>query len=195
MIYESMKFVTDELIKYFASKLGTNSDPPIVRGNVSKLSGSDDSSPTNPLLNKVIISLVNIEEDRISRSPDNVYRLEDRYVVKNPKVHLNLYYLFTINQSDYDTSIKWMALVLQFFQHRNVFNTTNSPLLPEKIEKLIFDLFSLNFEQINHLWGTMGGKYYPSVLYKVRMVTVEDDVTDAEGDLIREVVIDDGLMK
>ena len=34
---------------------------------------------------------------------------------------------------------------------------------------------NLNFEQLNHLWGVLGGAYFPSVLYKVRLVKIRSD--------------------
>jgi hypothetical protein len=45
-------------------------------------------------------------------------------------------------------------------------------------------MVSMNFEQVNHLWATLGGKYLPSVLYKVRMVAIEDDTPQMEADTI-----------
>jgi hypothetical protein len=56
------------------------------------------------------------------------------------------------------------------------------------------EMFTLNFEQVNHLWSTLGGKYLPSVLYKLRVVGVEDEAIDAEGDFIKQVRITEGSM-
>jgi hypothetical protein len=60
---------------------------------------------------------------------------------------------------------------------------------------LSLDLFSLNFEQINHLWSTIGGKYFPSALYKVRLVTIEDQTNYANGEPIREIIISESQLK
>ncbi len=30
------------------------------------------------------------------------------------------------------------------------------------------------FEKMNHLWGYLGAKYLPSVMYKVRMITIQE---------------------
>jgi hypothetical protein len=59
--------------------------------------------------------------------------------------------------------------------------------MPEGIEKLIFSLYNINFEQINHLWSTLGGKYLPSVLYKMQLVIIDEDAVKAEGGLITEI--------
>ena len=45
-------------------------------------------------------------------------------------------------------------------------------------------MVSMNSEQVNHLWATLGGKYLPSVLYKVRMLTIEDDTAGLQVETI-----------
>ena len=54
------------------------------------------------------------------------------------------------------------------------------------IEKLIVEMISLTFEQQNHMWGTLGAKYLPSVLYKVRMLVVQRSA-EAPASLVSEV--------
>jgi hypothetical protein len=49
------------------------------------------------------------------------------------------------------------------------------------------ELYTLTFEQINHLWGSLGGKQSPFVMYKVRLVKVQSLVT-SEGPLIETIV-------
>jgi hypothetical protein len=68
-----------------------------------------------------------------------------------------------------------------------VFTPITHPALDPRIQKLIVDLCTLNFEQINHLWSTLGGKYLPSVLYKVRQLTIDEDSTVSESGFIKEV--------
>lgn len=191
MINEALKFISDEVNKYLSIKLGPVTDPRLVLGNVARLQDSDQGGTTNPMANRAILTLVNIEEDRISKSPDNFRRNLDSNSVsyKNPRVYLNLYCLFSINRNTYDDALKWLALVVQFFQYRNVFTRENSPGMDDKLERLVLDLYSMNFEQVNHLWATLGGKYYPSALYKVRMVVIDDDSKEAEAGLITEVNI------
>jgi hypothetical protein len=99
---------------------------------------------------------------------------------RNPPVLLNLYCLFSVNHNSYDTALQYLSLIIQFFQYRSVINAKNTPsdnglILDPKIEKLIVEMVTMNAEQVNHLWATLGGKYLPSVLYKIRMVTIEDD--------------------
>ncbi len=182
MIDISLKFIRDEINKYLDPlNSGTNN---VDLQNITKV--IDHPSDTE---SKIFLSLINVEEDRISRNPENFRKIDNKVVYKNPKIHLNLYCLFTPTHSEYETALKQLSSVIQFFQFTNVFTHENTPTLDSGIDKLIFDLYSLNFEQLNHLWGMIGGKYMPSVLYKMRMIMLEESAIEAEGGLIKEVGI------
>ena len=160
----------------------------IAVGNVAKAQDAD-ASGTRPdsVYIPGIVTLVNIEEERNARCVNNYVKVNERIEYKNPKVFLNLFCLFAVNHNSYETSLQYLSLIIQFFQYRNVINQKNTPpdnglVLDPKIDKLIFDMVSLNAEQINHLWAVLGGKYIPSVLYKVRMLTIEDETPGMPGD-------------
>jgi hypothetical protein len=201
MIDNALKFVAAEVNRYVVRKINPKDDPSITKlvvlGNITKAQDNDNTpNPNNPVAGKAVMSLVNIEEDRISKSPQNFVKVNDKVEYRNPKIFLNLYCLFAVANSSYDTALQQLSLIIQFFQYKNVLNHQNSPAASEpkldpRIDKLVFDLHSLNFEQVNHLWGTLGGKYLPSVLYKVRLVTIEDDTPQMQADPIMDLAIND----
>lgn len=201
MIDNALKFVAAEVNRYVVRKINPKDDPTITKlvvlGNITKAQDNDNTpNPNNPVAGKAVLSLVNIEEDRISKSPQNFVKVNDKVEYRNPKIFLNLYCLFAVANSSYDTALQHLSLIIQFFQYKNVLNHQNSPAASEpkldpRIDKLVFDLHSLNFEQVNHLWGTLGGKYLPSVLYKVRLVTIEDDTPQMQADPILNLAIND----
>lgn len=86
-------------------------------------------------------------------------------------------------------------MVMQFFQANPVFDSLTSPNLDAKIEKLLVKMHSLSFEQLNHLWGVLGGKYMPSVLYKVTQVVIDEDATSGEAAYIKEIQIGEKMKK
>jgi hypothetical protein len=187
MIKEALGFIEKELKNYLSIKLNSGSEEVIRVGNIVKVLDGDGDTSTNAV--RALISIVNIEEDRLSKSPDNYRKVEDKIVYKNPKIYLNLYLLIAAKQTDYGEALKVLSFVIQFFQHKFVFDTQNSPLLDSKIERLVLDLHTLNFEQMNHLWGILGGKYVPSVLYKMRVVGIEEEAEDSIGEPIMEIGI------
>ena len=86
-----------------------------------------------------------------------------------------------------------LGSIIQFFQYQNVFDHLTHPALHPNIKGLVVDLYSLNFEQVNHLWSTLGGKYLPSVMYKVRQVTIDEDATISESGFIKEIQLNEAL--
>ena len=184
MINESLKFLSEEVNKFLSFKLGVNTDPRFVLGNIAKAGDNDK------LLNKGIISLINIEEDRIAKQQENFVRTENSLEYKKPPLYLNLYVLFAVNhETTYSESLIWISYVIQMFQNQNVFTPLSHPNIDSRIQKLLVDLFTLNFEQTNHLWSTLGGKYLPSVLFKIRQITINEDAAYAGGALITEIDI------
>ena len=136
----------------------------------------------------IIISLINIEENRISRDPQNYLRTDTGILMKNPAIHLNLTLLFTSVKLDsgYQFALQNIQHVIEFFQSKYVFDHANTPALDAGIDKLILEMISLNLEELQQLWSMLGGKYHPSVAYKMRMITI-DSVTDKAGPLIKEI--------
>jgi len=195
MINESLQFIADELNKYLVLKMGPANEPPrLVLGNVSRL--FDGEVAAAGLTNKVILSLVNVEEDRVAKQQENFERMDVSTRYKSPQLYLNLYILFSANRSGYTDSLQHLSYILQFFQFQNVFTPITHPKLNDyRIEKLCVDLCTLNFEQVNHLWSTLGGKYIPSVLYKVRQITIDEDLTVSESGFIKEVQINDKVIQ
>jgi hypothetical protein len=135
--------------------------------------------------------LVNIEEDRISKSPENYVRQDNNLIYKNPKIYLNLYALFAVNLSSYPESLKRLSFIIQFFQYQNVFTPLGSPGLPAGIEKLILDLNTLSFQDMNNLWGILGSKYLPSVMYKIRMISISEEFSQGNAPLLHEIIVND----
>jgi len=188
MIGEIFKvIIEDHLTHYIQIKTANNTTESIITfGSISQLNDPGSES----LKNNVIMGLVNIEEDRISRTPDNYVRTPD-LTYKKPPVSLNLYILFVANFDPpaYEASLNYITWIVKFFQSQNVFTHANSPNLPGPVEELIFDMKTLSFQDLNNLWGVLGSKYMPSVLYKVRLVSVSDDFTQGPAQFVQNIAI------
>ena len=53
--------------------------------------------------------------------------------------------------------------------------------------KLILDIHTLNFEQINDLWGSLGGKQVPFVVYRTRLLELRRDAVLQAAPLIEQI--------
>lgn len=102
--------------------------------------------------------------------------------------------MFAANKDTYTESLKHISKVIEFFQSKRIFTQANTSFDRDlegmdKINDFRFtvDLFTPSFEEMNFIWGTLGGKQYPSVIYKVSVLQVERNVTQSEGSLITEI--------
>lgn len=186
MIAETLSFLVAELNAYLNMKLIPTSDPRVKLGNVAR---ALDNSLTGPasLDEKVIVTLVNLEEDRTVRLQETVIKTATTSKVKNPPLLLNLYVLVSVNKDLYGDSLSLLGQVMQFFQHQGSFTPLTHPALDPRIKKINVELYTMNFEQVNHLWSTLGGKYLPSALYKIRQLVVDEEHILSESGLIREI--------
>jgi len=190
MISESLSFISTEINKFLNQKLGVTTDPRLVLGSIVKATEGETT-----LGNKIILSLINVEEDKVAKTRENYTKTESSVIYKNPPVFVNIYILIAANMTQYADSLKMVALVMQFFQSQNYFTPLTHPGLDNRIEQINVDLFTLNFEQINHIWSTLGGKYLPSVMYKVRQLAVEDEnAEEVEGKLIESITTETSSM-
>lgn len=185
MIDETLKFLADRLNEYLLINLSSTTERRVVAGSVVR-AADGEADKNGDLKNKVIISLVNVEEDRIARQQENSVKTPTGVVYQNPPVYLNLYALIAVNHTEYITALNWLSLIVRFFQSRQVFTPGGYPDLDSRINKLMVDLYTLGFEQLNQLWSILGGKQLPSVLYKIRQVTIDEEATEQQGGLIME---------
>jgi hypothetical protein len=121
------------------------------------------------------MSLVNIEEEKVMKSQKTT-AVDINGLVShiNPELKINLYLLIAAHFKKYNTGLEFLSGVIRFFQSKSVFTHQNTPALDKAIQKLIVELYTLNFEQQNHLWGALGAKYLPSVMYKIRLLSVQE---------------------
>ncbi|MHA7059804.1 DUF4255 domain-containing protein [Aquimarina sp. M1] len=189
MIFEVLQIITEEVNNFFNIEI---EEKPVSLDNIAFIeSETNDNNNTN---NNVILSLLHTEEEATLKNILNHQIEGTKVVYKNNKVHLNLYTMFSANRSDYTESLKSLSKIIEFFQSKRIFTQSNTSFDREldgmdKIKDFRFtvELFSPSFEEMNFIWGTLGGKQYPSVIYKVSVLEIERDVTQSEGSLITEI--------
>ena len=150
------------------------------------------------LTENIIITLVNVEEESTLKNQPALKRpFMGSAVYQNPPVYLNLYVLFTCNYtgSHYPLALKRLSYIIRFLQSKNSFSVSSSVAggtvnLDETdlVDlKFTLELYTLSFEQINHLWGSLGGRQMPFVMYKLRLVAITERALLREVPLIEEI--------
>lgn len=179
--------IVNELNTYFGL-LSSASEDQVAVGSLFNLTGEHNSDVTN----KLLVSLTNIERDKTYHSLDIYKKTENgnSQIIK-PEIKVNVYFLFIANFNDYQESLKAISRLIAFFQHRHSFNITADATSSNKTARISFDLFPLSFEQQNHVWGMLGGKYIPSVMYKAGILDIQDERVEAEAAPVEEIIINE----
>lgn len=188
MIHSSLNFLTNSVNDYLKIKNGLD-DEKVFLTHVSDETGV--AIPEKSLG----LSLVNIEEEKIFKEQKVTFiNSEGGVEYRNPEIKLNLYILISAYypSDNYLEGLKQLSHVIAFFQSRNVFTNDNSPAMASEdpnIKKLILELYSYSFEQMYNFWSVLGTKYLPSVLYKVRMLKVQEEELISDALPIEEIDI------
>ncbi|BDD10009.1 hypothetical protein FUAX_24410 [Fulvitalea axinellae] len=174
MIHNVVPVIAGELNNYLANNFDFEEAKVIVSNLVNQ-----DGGVAFEGTNKLVCTLVNIEEDQSSRASRSGHmQIGNAYGESRPYINLNLKVLFSAHFSgkNYPESLKIISYVISFFQRKSVFTPNNTPRLTKNAERLSFDMVTLEMNEISHLWGMMGAKYVPSVLYKVQMLSFRDNM-------------------
>ncbi|GAB1857152.1 hypothetical protein MHTCC0001_19880 [Flavobacteriaceae bacterium MHTCC 0001] len=193
VIHQTLQFIKTKIDAY-----NSNVNPIVEIVNIATLNDGDEFLE---LTNPITLSVVNIEEDTVSRSPNvylpNTTQASSVQRYKNPAKNLIISILFTAYSKDqatdkYQSGIVKLEHVIRCFQEQHVFyidgTTEVDPVTQDHI-KIILDLESLKISELNQLWSVLGNKYMPSVLYKLRMITIQHEEEDGGGVIERAKLI------
>ncbi len=176
MIADAVEFIRKEVREH----LGVADDEVIIN-SARKL--VEDANPPG-----AYISVVNVQEETALRNTPHVERRLGQSHYIEPPVYLNLSLLFAFEFLTYESSLVHLGKTVELFQSRRWFSPATQTGVgaipfPATLEKLTFEMVNMNFEELNNLWGVLGGAYFPSVVYKVRLVKVQLDDSAAAPEI------------
>lgn len=190
MIYETLQILKEQLEKYF-TEIGLGKI--IVLENIA-LWGSGDNTNEKKVEGKVVLSLLKMEEETTLKNTPHFEVKDNKTEYKNQPVNLNLYLLVSANCDTYDKSLRSISKVIEFFQGKKVFTSGNTVynrnnVAFEELDYFRFnlELFSPSFEEQNHIWGTLGGRQLPSVVYKIQLIQIDKDKKLASSEVITHI--------
>lgn len=161
MIDSVFSSLSEELSEYLQNKLSSDQD-------VYLATSPSDAEDMGVEKDSVFLSLVNIEQERLSNTS----------ITKNPDrgVSIYLYILVSagIADNNYESALSKLSMALSFFQEKSVWTHENSPGLHADIDKLTFEMINYDMRELSQLWSMRGGVYYPSAVYKARIVNIKD---------------------
>lgn len=188
MIYQTLEILTTQINKHLRTK--TNDDSELILENIAK---QDDATITK-LKDRVVVTLLNMEEESTLKNIPNTSINDGKIIYKNNKINLNIYVLFASNRTAYDKALISIHNIIAFFQSKKVFTQANTPITSSnslinnlKEFKFTVELFTPSFEQLNYIWGTLGGKSVPSVVYRISSIEIVSNTINETGPLITNV--------
>lgn len=177
MINLAIQLLAAQLNQHLRRAYDLNEDRVIV-SNLLDMSGV--AAPN--ISNKLVVYLVNIEKESVSptsaRIPYSAHPTGgDRTLQHSAAQRFNLFVMMTANftGNNYAEALKFLSSTIGYFQRNPVFDHHSTPEMDERIEKLILDVENLSVQDLSNLWSSLGGKYMPSILYRVRMITFDSD--------------------
>lgn len=170
--------------EYLRARVRGSDDKVIISGIVNQ-----DGTVAIAGENKVVLTLLNIEKESYGKSigiPAPTSKVSSGAV---SAVNINLLLMFSayFSSNNYGEALRFISFVITFFQQKNVFTKQNTPALDRSIDKLVFEIENMSTERLNNVWATIGGKYMPCVMYKMRMVTLAGDAIDELRPVIAEL--------
>jgi hypothetical protein len=172
MLNQSLHAVKQQLEQHLLNHYGL--DESIVVLN--QLVEQDGSAPAKNK-NKMVITLLNLSQETNQQFINtHKHRHANAIIKSNPSLRFNLYLLFTACFDDYEEALKFLSSTITFFQANSSLNINNSDVHDQSFQQsnsLQFEIENASHQEIHNLWSAMGAKYQPSILYKVKYITIQ----------------------
>jgi hypothetical protein len=172
MIHTIVPSIVASLNEFIRNELNLQEDTVLLTNPVD-LKGNLNSQ----IDNKLCVFLQHLEEERLIKNGS--YQTNGGM---NPPMHFSLYLMFVANFPDpnYLESLRYLSLVLEYFQGIRVFDRSNSPLLSINVDKVSMEYVNLDIKELTNVWSLLGLKYMPSVLYKLKLLSFTNSLIREE---------------
>ena len=129
---------------------------------------------------KLIVSLINIERETAGGISAGFNRNSSDYMRTYPPLLLNLDLMLAAiyDEKRYTESLSVLYEALLFIQSHPFFELDG--------QKYTVEIITLSAQDINNIWTTLGGQYYPSVMCKLRRLVVDAKEAGGSSGITRE---------
>lgn len=170
MIDVSLEYVRKILDQYLTNRYVVDSNVVVLNNLVMQ----DGSSPQKNN-NKIVITLVNLEYET-SKQFYGDKNIGLHYATQiNPPVCFNLHVLISSSFDEYSEALKFLTASIGFFQANTLLTRASNPHMPEGVSALKFEIENSSSHKMENIWMALGAKYLPSIVYKIRQVSVQSD--------------------
>lgn len=172
MIEKAFQFTAQTLNQYIKNKFGLDDDVVLINRIIEQNGKVPEKNK-----NHIVLSLIHVEEETTKQFYNRMQPVSDGNYVKKPVSNrYNLFMLVTPNFDDYNEALKFLSVTMQFFQTNELIDATKYATIPVEIGKLEYEFQKGDgYMQMQNLWTALGAKYQPSIIYKIRIITIASD--------------------
>lgn len=135
-----------------------------------------EGKPVQGARNRLVLFVTNIaQETAARRARPRAGGAGLRIAVSPEPVHLNVFFMIAANfdAENYGEALKVLSVAAQFLQSNPVLDHVAAPEMDARLAQLTFEIDNLDAQTVGQLWGVHGGRYLPSIHYKMRLVTID----------------------
>lgn len=170
MIHSIIQLIGNELNTNLRQKHNSAEDQVVVSALVEQ-----DGSVGEQTQNKIVLTVVNVApEFRIQHGKISIGYAADKNTNSDASQNAPLNYefdvLLTASFTHHVAAVKILTDAVDFFYRKPVFTPDNSASLSAGIEKVTVEGMNLTYAEKLTLWTTLGAKYMPSVLFRIKIV-------------------------
>lgn len=167
MIDQALSLVAARLNSHLAARYG-------VQDELVALSPLTDAEgkPAPDARNRLVMFVTNIAHDATPRGGRGRTSMQ---MVQSQAQHLDVYFMLAsaYEAETYAEGLKLISTALAFFQAYPVMTPQSTPDMPLGLGQLSFEIANLKVEEMGQMWGNLGGRYVPSVMFKMRSVVID----------------------
>lgn len=171
VIDRALEHLAAHLNGHFRRQFHVAEDVAVV-SNLQEVGGA----PVVQSAGKLVLFLSSIERDTLAHRASAAPMASANGVLQNASpVYLNLLVMCAANFSGghYPEALKFLASAIAFFQGNAVFDHQNTPDMDSRLDRLALNMENLSSQEMHSLWSIHGGRYLPSALFRVRMITLD----------------------
>lgn len=176
MIDSALSFVKQVLNQQLKNQFGLEADT-VIANHLVEANGN----PPLANQNKMVLTLINLESETNKQFYGGNRGVQGSSIQQlQPAARFNLDILLTASFDVYNEALKFLSATIAFFQANPTLTKQLFPTMPDSLVQLQFDIENSPYLQTHNLWSALGAKYQPSVIFKIRHVTIQANETSGE---------------
>lgn len=136
-----------------------------------------EGKPADQARNRLALFVTNVSHDAMPRSAQRHGVSLSGSMRKWQPIHLDIYVMLaaSFEPETYGEGLKLLSSAMRYFQGHPLMTPQTHPEMPEGLAQLTLEISNLSNDALGQLWGNLGGRYVPSVQYKLRSVLIDSD--------------------